>query len=287
MTEINLINLSPYLFLLLSILFCLVNHRSRFAVLCLVLSFIAAFFTSTVQWPSLIAYVVAPITLLIWINHYFADLLRKFGFLIFLFLVYLLASHSLPETNNLKIFDQLVFSPGSAAFDMYLNYDKVFLAIVIFMMHPQLEKQIPFKSTYWKILKYYVMAIVFLFVPAHYSGYIRFQPSTNPYLILWAVNNLFFVCFAEEVIFRRFLQTYLVDYFRNTQYGDLVAIFSASLLFGLAHWAGGWMAMGLAVVAGVFYGLCFYHTNNVRSSMVLHFMINLTHALLFTYPFFA
>lgn len=285
MTEVNLINLAPYLFLLLAVLFCLANPRSKIALFSLIISFVIAFFTKTVQWPSLIAYVVAPASLFIWINHYFADLLRKFGFLVFVFMGYLMVSHNLPEVNNLKIFDQIIFGPGSAAFDMFLNYDKVFLALIIFMLHPKMDKEIPFKNTYWKILKYYVLAIIFLAAPAVYFGYIQFQPSTNPFLLLWAVNNLFFVCFAEEVIFRRFFQTYLVNYFRNTQYGDLVAVFLASLVFGFAHWNGGWAAMGLATVAGVFYGLCFYHTNNVRSSMTLHFMVNLTHAILFTYPY--
>lgn len=37
-------------------------------------------------------------------------------------------------------------------------------------------------------------------------GYMKFDPKIMPYLGIWAVNNLVFVAFAEEVLVRGMIQ---------------------------------------------------------------------------------
>lgn len=285
MTELNLIGLSPYLFLFISVLLTLSGDKPRGVVVTLVISLLLAFFTNTISGLSALSFLGLPIAMFIWVNHFFADLLRKIGFVFFLAIGYLLITHQVPGVNNYKIFDQLLFADGMAAFDLFLNYDKVYLAVVMLAILPTLDRTLPFSSSYGLVAKYFLVSFLVLFPAAYSVSYIKPHLNLNPYMLLWALNNFFFVCFAEEVIFRRFIQNYLVSYFRNVQYGDLVAIFLGALIFGVAHMGGGLVYVGLAILAGIFYGLCFYHSCNVRSSMLLHFLVNLCHALFFTYPY--
>lgn len=285
MIEVSLLSLSPFLLLLVSVIFSLTSSQKKASAVFLVLSLLFAFLSQQMMWPGAILFVALPLTLFLWINHYFAEALRKLGFLVFLILSFLLLTHYMAAVPSLKIFDQLLFAKGSAPFDLYLNYDKVYLAVVLFLMLPRLERQVKLRNSVPTILKYYVIAVALLLPLALLLSYVKWEVHNNPYILIWVVNNFFFVAFAEEVIFRRYVQTGLLHYFRSTQYGDFLAIFGAALLFGLTHWAGGFTYVLLASLAGVFYGFCFYQTSNVRSALFLHFMVNLTHALFFTYPY--
>jgi uncharacterized protein len=287
MSEISLFHLSPYILLFLCVILNLVGGKEKFIAALLLLVLPLAFFTQTVTGWAFLYFLMLPITLFVWVNHHFADLLRKICFFAFLILGFLLASHSLSGVQNFKVFDQVVFGEGMAPFNMFFNFDRVYLAVVMFMMLPPPEKIRDFKYTYFSILKYFVVALITILPIALFTGYIHPHFNTNPYLAIWALNNLLFVCFSEEVIFRRFIQTNLMEYFRNTQYGDLVSIFIGAIAFGLAHWAGGYLYVGMATIAGILYGLCYYQSWNIRSSMTLHFLVNLSHALFFTYPFAA
>jgi uncharacterized protein len=285
MIELGLLTSSPFLFLWFSVLFSLVFGKKLWSQVFLALSLVMALVSQQLMWPGFLFFILAPVSLFLWINHYFAEVLRKLGFLLFLLCSFFMLTHYIDGVPSLKVFDQLVFSVGSAPFDLYLNYDKVYLAVILFNMLPPLERQAPFKQSGFTILKYYSLAILLLLPLAWLTGYVRWQPNTNIYLGVWALNNLFFVVFAEEVFFRRFIQNGLLHYLRNAQYGDVLAVMLAALLFGLAHWSGGFLYVGLATVAGVIYGFCFYQTSNVRASLAVHFGLNLTHALFFTYPF--
>ena len=287
MSDISFFELSPYLCLFLSVLFSLRGKNPVVPMALLVPAVILGFLNQMFAPLGLLVLILTPVSFFVWVNHFFAELMRKLGLVVFLVCAVILAIHELPGLNNFKLFDQVVFSDNSAPFNMYLNFDKAYLGIVMFNLLPPLDKVVEFKKSLWLVFRYLLVTALFLGPAAYFSGYVLWEPKANPYLALWALNNFFFVCFFEETIFRRFIQNQLVHYFRNTQYGDLVAIFLGAVIFGLAHIAGGMAYVALATLAGIFYGLCFYHSCNVRTSMLLHFSVNLIHSLLFTYPFYA
>jgi hypothetical protein len=45
----------------------------------------------------------------------------------------LMANHALPGFNNLRIFDRIRFSPESAPFTMYLNFDKTVVGLLTYL----------------------------------------------------------------------------------------------------------------------------------------------------------
>ena len=52
----------------------------------------------------------------------------------------------------------------------------------------------------------------------------------------------------------------------------------------MLHYQGGLSYVALATVAGIFYGMAYYKSGRLISAIAVHFLLNLTHALFFTYP---
>jgi membrane protease YdiL (CAAX protease family) len=126
------------------------------------------------------------------------------------------------------------------------------------------------------------VAIVIMLTMA--MGYVRFEPKWTSLFLVWAVVNLFFTCLSEEAFFRGFLQHELARIGSNPTRAAIVAIGVSALLFGLAHFGGGWRYVIAGVIAGVGYGLAYHLTKRVEASMAVHFALNAMHFLLFTYP---
>jgi membrane protease YdiL (CAAX protease family) len=104
-------------------------------------------------------------------------------------------------------------------------------------------------------------------------------PSTT---FLWCINNLIFVCIAEETLFRGYIQTYLSLYA-----GKYLALLIASIGFGLLHYQGGITYILLSFVAGLFYGFSYLQTGSIEAPILCHFGLNLIHFLFFSYPYYA
>ncbi len=196
-----------------------------------------------------------------------------------------LSHHLAPGFNNWKIVSQVQLSPNSIPYSTYLNFDKTLIGFFILLWGIQLART---KEDWQKIIKttlpvFALGAVVML--PASYSlGYIRWDLKVPSFLALWAAKNLLFTCVAEEALFRGFIQKEFLRIFQDKPWGVPVAIFIASLLFGLDHFWGGPKYVLLATLAGLFYGTAFYKTGRIESSILFHFSLNLAHIIFFSYP---
>ncbi|TVK91296.1 hypothetical protein AYJ01_19035 [Shewanella algae] len=191
-----------------------------------------------------------------------------------------LTVHLLPGFDNLKLLDKVRASSGSAPFSMYLNLDKplsLFLLLLAWPLVAGTPKPLPRR-------KIILLALLFAATPAllglaSLSGAINWDPKLPGWWWLFALNNLLLTCVAEEVLFRGALQQYLVK-----RGGALLGITLASVLFGLAHLAGGWTLALFAALAGVLYGLVFQLSGRLWLAALCHFCLNFCHLLLFSYP---
>ena len=92
------------------------------------------------------------------------------------------------------------------------------------------------------------------------------------------------VAFPEEALFRGYVQANLDRLFSSRwPFGQWLAILIAAVLFGLAHFQGGGGLIVLAGIAGIGYGAA-YRWGGLQGSVLTHFLLNLTHFSLFTYP---
>ncbi len=196
-----------------------------------------------------------------------------------------LAFHAIPGFFNTLIADKIQISDLSCPFSMYLNFDKVMAALIIYSMTNlhEVECQTSARISKQNIILI-LLSIITITAIAYSIGYIKLNPKLPDILPIWAINNLFFVCFAEEVMFRGFIQrkigTALSQYKRIPHLNIIIT----SLLFGAIHLKGGIEYVALASVASFCYGYIYYKTNRILWSMFAHFGVNLCHIILFTYP---
>ncbi|ROT47042.1 CPBP family intramembrane glutamic endopeptidase [Candidatus Cardinium hertigii] len=208
---------------------------------------------------------------------------------------------------------QVQFVALLSSFSISLNFDKTMSALILYSIRHFyiLEKKIDIKSLQQTVISL-LICISLVLIPAFISGYVKFDPKIPSMLWIWAMNNFFFVCMAEEIIFRVFLQNTLktcIGYLYkkvaltpanasaevnggllkplakfDTVVSKNLHIIIASLLFGLVHLKGGIIYIIFATICGLCYGYTYDKTNRLICAMVVHFGLNLCHLLLFSYP---
>lgn len=194
----------------------------------------------------------------------------------------LLGMHALPGFHNFRAARNVVLSPGATPYTLYLNFDKTVAGLLILglLYQPFLRHAKDWALAVRRAAPLIVLNIAVLIVFALALGYLRFDPKLPQLFWLWAPVNLFFTCLSEEALFRGFIQRELA----GISSSRIPPIAASGILFGLAHFAGGWTYVGLATLAGLGYAWIFQRTQRIEMSILAHFLLNATHFLLLTYP---
>jgi uncharacterized protein len=179
-----------------------------------------------------------------------------------------------------------VLSEGAAPYTLYLNFDKtvVGLCILGFCYRSLLGSRTDWTRALRRAVPLVAVNTVVVALFAMALGYLLWQPKWTPVFWIWAASNLFFTCLSEEALFRGFIQRELTAALHGKRYGNWVAIPASAVLFGAAHFAGGWSYVALATAAGLGYAFTYHRTRSVEMAMLAHFSLNAAHFLLFTYP---
>jgi uncharacterized protein len=198
-------------------------------------------------------------------------------------LTVLLGMHALPGFNNYRVAQGVVLTPGAAPYTLYLNFDKTGAGVLLLGIVYQglLRSAKDWRLASKRAAPLIVINIAVLILLALPLGYLTFDPKWSALFWIWAPVNLLFTCVAEEAFFRGFIQREIANALPRFPW---LAVGVSALLFGLAHFAGGWMYVLLATVAGAGYAIIFHRTQRVEMSILAHFALNATHFLLFTYP---
>lgn len=214
------------------------------------------------------------------------------GVLQFLLVAWSLAlmAHILPGFNNLLVLDKVQSGPASMPYTLYLNLDK---PMIFFAMMIAFPGMLTIQRTRFTALKkgplhaglaageWATLLVLFLMVMilALVAGFIRPELTVPGWIWLFALNNLLLTCVAEETLFRGYLQNLIAR-----KAGMAVAVVAAGCLFGVAHYLGGLTYVVLSSVAGILYGLVYCISGRLLAAVVVHFLLNLTHLVFFTYP---
>ncbi|OLQ71341.1 hypothetical protein BIT28_02795 [Photobacterium proteolyticum] len=188
-----------------------------------------------------------------------------------------LALHLVPGFGNLLILDKVVSGPDSIPFTMYLNLDKPLIIFGLFLLVPGMLGQ----HREISLSKVAVLAGLFVLTPTLAALLMLVRPefSFPEWIWVFAFNNLLLTCVAEETLFRGYVQNLLTQRFNHW-----IGISVASMLFGLAHFAGGPLFILVAGFAGALYGLTYHWTGRLSMAVGVHFGFNLFHLVFFTYP---
>ena len=201
-----------------------------------------------------------------------------------------LAIHVMPGFHNLLVLDDVVSGPKSMPFTLYLNLDKPLIIFALLLAFPKMleTSQLKLSGTGEGVavagisgLQWLILAVCLALIAglAMASSYIKPEFSIPDWWWIFAFNNLLFTCVAEEVFFRGYLQNTIV---RHTNIW--VGLGLASIIFGIAHFAGGPGFMLLACLAGVLYGLTYIFSGRLIAAVLMHFTLNMAHLVFFTYP---
>ncbi|CAI0732017.1 CPBP family intramembrane glutamic endopeptidase [Serratia entomophila] len=189
--------------------------------------------------------------------------------------------HLVPGIHNQLAVSGEKAGPLSAPFTMYYNFDKALVPFLLFACLPTLFATKTGRNigkSGWIALIISVPALLLLGVAL---GGLKIELHNPPWLLPYIMANLFFVCMAEEALFRGYLQQRLSQWL-----GHWPALVIAAVIFGAAHLAGGMLMVIFATLAGVIYGLAWMWSGRLWVPIMFHFGLNLTHLLFFTYPLY-
>src|SRR6516165_9853195 len=269
----------PFVLLLSAVVLSLKDAK-RPALALLTLAIISGLALGVLQFVALLSFLGAGVCVWAGRTANLAKPLQWLALALFLVLCTLMFIHRVPGFSNLLVLDKIHFSSDSAPFSMYLDFDKTAAALLIyiFFLSPTQLEMLRLKDL--GLTAILLAALVAIALPlTALAGFVHFDAKVPETTWIWAANNLFFVCFAEEGLFRGLIQGGLKD-----RLGQWSALCLGALLFGAAHFQGGLVYMALACLTGFFYGLAFLKTNKIQAAILLHFAFNSIHFLLFTYP---
>jgi membrane protease YdiL (CAAX protease family) len=196
-----------------------------------------------------------------------------------------LAMHRLPGFNNPITIAATRMSSDASIFSQYANFDKGAVGLILYAL---ICNRMDFAREWRNILKRVLPISLITFFSvlgvAFAIGFVKFDLKFTQVTILFLVTNLFFTVVAEETFFRGFLQDRLANSLVRFRFGELFAVVSSALLFGLAHIGGGATAMFLAVLAGLGNAYAYKVTKRVEAAISVHFLLNTVHFVAFTYP---
>lgn len=192
-----------------------------------------------------------------------------------------LVLHAFPGYSGLMLAEAMVWKEGSLSTGFYFNHDKVLVAWALLGWVPLFGKSLtPWgRLPAWALPLSVAGGVWLLMALAAALGLIDWRPGLPAAFWIFAAANLLNTCLAEELLFRGVLQRWLM-----ARWGAALALLVASALFGIAHLAGGAAFVLVAFGAGLLYGLVYLWTGRLVWAVLVHWGLNLTHLLLFTYP---
>ena len=202
-------------------------------------------------------------------------------------------THFIPGFHNYLWLSQAKLSALSASFNVYWNFDKTIATGIIGLclfygskkISPNLFQKNTLKSILSTGLVASILSVSLLMGLGLALNYVVLDIKFPALFWPWFLSNLIFVCIAEEIVFRGYIQSKLTHYFTSRKKSWVWGLIIASVIFGLLHFRGGPVYIALAAVAGLFYGYAYYKTKRIETSIFVHLALNTVHFIFFSYPY--
>ena len=201
----------------------------------------------------------------------------------------LLGLHVLPGFNNYQFASDIFLSDSAASFDIWFNFDKSMFGFFVLgiVLHKDLIRSISgARQMLMLFMPIAVCGILAIYATGFLIGFSSLDWTPSTVFFAWALKNLVFTVVAEEVFFRGVVQNEISKRL-HSRYGQHIAVIVAGALFGLAHFGGGLPFVLLSSLAGILYGYTYKATGRIEAPIVTHFLLNVGHFLIFTYPYSA
>jgi membrane protease YdiL (CAAX protease family) len=201
---------------------------------------------------------------------------------------FLFALHRIPGFHNAVIADAVRFSSDAAPYRLRLNVDTAVTGIVLMAVFCRpIRTAADWRAMLARTWPVVLSVLVVVLGLGWAMGYVRPDVKWTPYSAAFLAANLLFTCVTEEAFFRGFLLRRIADGLAvrfDARAATVAAVMVSTLLFGLAHAAGGAALVVLATVAGLHYALAYLRSGRIEGAILTHFALNAVHFLAFTYP---
>ena len=196
-----------------------------------------------------------------------------------------LKMHYVAGFENIKVVDGEQLSSDSLPYSLWFNLDTAIISLSILAMGFNSIKHVKtLFASFAKILPAAVFCIIALSVISVVIGLTRLDFKVPNFLLAWVFANLFITVLSEEALFRFFLQSHIQKLCRNFKYSGFVVLIIPAIFATLIHAFYGVGYYTLVFLAQLFYGYVYYKTNRIEISAIVHFMVNIIHLLMFSYP---
>ena len=245
--------------------------------------------------------------LALWLNtSQSSAIVRSVGFILLALMALAGALHLVPGFANPLLVNAQLLTPDAIAYTLYANFDKGWAGycLLLAIWPNQNQRQNPkagpiqiarqphsqhlasrYWHGFWPVWPLTVLAALGLALGLHL---LQFAPKWPDFALQFIFCNLLLTCVAEETFFRGLLQRPLYQSLSlrgfSANQAAWCAIVGVSILFGLAHLAGGWAYALVATVASVGYGWAYQRSGRIEVAIVAHAALNVVHITLFTYP---
>jgi hypothetical protein len=211
---------------------------------------------------------------------------RLLCFASILLITFGLTLHLMPGFHSLIYLENYAVSPASMPHDEYWNFDKPFLMLCLFNYYMEgYHKRGSLRHSIYIGLALTIVCAVVLAGVGMVIGYAKLDIKWPEIIYSWTLLNLVAIL-AEEGFYRAFLQRFLTDYISSfkIKFAPILMLVFVSVLFGLSHYHLGYIHVILCSVAGLIFGYGIVKSKRVEACMLPHFLFNMLHMLLFTYP---
>ncbi len=282
------LSLSAFLALGLAIALTLFMAQRWVPLIAFAVSLVLAMVSGVLDWTGLLlvlSWTVVSAFLFtrkhpIWLFGLMAALLLLAG--------HLVMTHMVPGVYNLQVLSGVRTSADAVPYSLYLNFDKAALGFLLFLFAaPRISTAREWLRCLRMTLLFFIPAAAVLIGITYAAGLVVFDPKLVSFLPIWIFANLLFVSVAEEAIFRQFVMGQLMEKLGGSIWAGAVALLLSSLAFAYYHLDGGLPYAAFSFVAGLFYGAAFWKSGRIEVAIAVHFLVNLTHILFFTYPLLA
>lgn len=195
-------------------------------------------------------------------------------------------THLLKGFENMKLYNQITFGHSDVPINIYLNFDKASLAVLLLGLHiPLLRGREEWKQMLFITIPWIAFSAFILLGYAKVSNLVVLDLKIPAITLMWLIINFFFVTIPEETFYRGFLQNEITRSLNNKA-APLLAIIVVSIIHALVHllFIVNMPYIIASFIASVLYGTIFYFTKSVESSILTHFSVNVIHFFIFSYP---
>lgn len=278
---------TSYILLICSIISCWIYPKYFLFAPIYIIGYCFAFIGNIVTYASLFPLTILIICLLL-LQFNPKRFIHLFSSMVVAIIGVGIMTHMIKGFNNFLLLKEITYGTSSIPINLYLNYDKVSLAIFLLGLSiPVIKEKEQWKHTILITIPWLAFSAFVLLGFAKLTNFVLFDIKFPITTLYWLIINFFFVVIPEEAFYRGFLQHEITKNLPNKA-GPILAILSVSLLFALIHifFIPNFTFITLAFIASVLYGTIFYFSKAIESSIITHFFINVIHFFFFSYPYY-